>query len=193
VAGDFNLDGRVDLATANFDSVAVSTLVGNGDGTFLGGPEYNTGSFSLSLAATDVNRDGLLDLVVPNISRGDPFPFGRDSVSVLLGDGTGQFRVLPEVDVLPRPVAIVAADFNNDRKPDVAVTNFDSDRVTILYGRGDGSLTAGLQFPVSAGPVALASGDFDRNRRRDLAVVNQLADKAQVFLLGSNRSRKGKD
>jgi hypothetical protein len=186
VAGDFNLDGDVDLATANFDSVAVSTLVGNGDGTFLGGPEYNTGSFSFSLAAADMNRDGFLDLVVANIMRPEPFPFGRDSVSVLLGDGTGQFRLLPEADVRPHPVAIAAADFNNDRKVDVAVANFDSNLVSILYGTGDGLLIEGVELPSGAGPAALAVGDFDRDRRRDLAVANQLADNAQVFLLGKH-------
>src|SRR6266446_7633491 len=45
--GDFNGDGRLDLATANFDSNDVSVLLGNGDGSFPGGADRSGGSWSL--------------------------------------------------------------------------------------------------------------------------------------------------
>ena len=189
VAGDFNGDGRLDLASANLD-VTVSTLVGNGDGTFATGAEYSTGSMSFSLAVTDMNGDGFLDLVVANHQRPEPFVFGRNSVSVLLGDGAGHFSFLPEVEVGARPVAVLATDFNRDGNADVAVANFEDDRVSILYGTGDGSLVGRTDLRTGAGPVAVASGDFNRDRWSDVAVANQFADTAQVFLLNSKQGSR---
>src|SRR5207302_39262 len=82
--GDFNGDGRLDLATANFDSNDVSVLLGNGDGTFQAALTFAAGSGPSSVAAGDFNGDGKLDLAVA--SRGSSL------VSVLLGNGDGTFQ-----------------------------------------------------------------------------------------------------
>jgi hypothetical protein len=189
VAGDFNRDGRLDLATANFDSVSVSTLVGNGDGTFLTGPEYATGSVSFSLATADMNEDGLLDLVVANYARSDPFPFGSNSVSVLAGDGAGHFTILPPIPVDARPVSILASDFNGDSHADAAVASFDSNTVTILFGTGAGTFSRRVTSRTAAGPAALASVDGDRKRSSALAVANMLANTAQLFFLNADKKK----
>ena len=68
--GDFNGDGKVDLAVANFDSGNVSVLLGNGNGTFAAAVNYPTGGGSDSVVTADVNRDGRLDLIVVQISHG---------------------------------------------------------------------------------------------------------------------------
>lgn len=81
--GDFNRDGRLDLAVANLNSNSVSVLLGKGDGTFQAAVNYNVGSSPYSIAVGDLNADGNLDLVVANSSGND--------VSVLLGRGNGTF------------------------------------------------------------------------------------------------------
>src|SRR5712671_6639206 len=79
VTGDFNGDGRLDLAVANYSSSTVSILLGNADGTFQAAQNFATGGAPLSLAVGDFNGDGKLDLVTVN----------NNDISVLLGSGNG--------------------------------------------------------------------------------------------------------
>jgi hypothetical protein len=61
IAGDFNRDGRLDLATSNARFNDVSVLLGNGDGTFQAPTLLPTGTFPAGLATADLNGDGLTD------------------------------------------------------------------------------------------------------------------------------------
>jgi FG-GAP-like repeat/Putative Ig domain len=72
VTGDFNNDGRLDIATANFSDNTVTLLLGNGDGTFTpaAGSPYAVGKGPFSIAAADFNGDGKLDLAVANLTDG---------------------------------------------------------------------------------------------------------------------------
>jgi hypothetical protein len=83
--GDFNGDGRLDLAVANADSAngnTVSILLGRSDGTFAPKVDYATGAAPYAVIAADFNGDGKLDLAVaePN----------NNTVSILLGNGDGR-------------------------------------------------------------------------------------------------------
>ena len=62
--GDFNGDGILDLAVANYGSNTVSILIGNGDGTYHPQTTYSVNSLPFGIAVGDVNGDGKLDLVV---------------------------------------------------------------------------------------------------------------------------------
>src|SRR2546425_96128 len=64
--GDFNGDGKLDLAVANYDSTTVSVLLGNGDGTFQTAQNFGAGGSPAFVAAGDFNGDGKLDLAVAN-------------------------------------------------------------------------------------------------------------------------------
>jgi len=58
--GDFNGDGKPDLAVTNTSDNTVSILLGNGDGTFQPHVDYPTGSRPTSVVVGDFNRDGNL-------------------------------------------------------------------------------------------------------------------------------------
>ena len=81
--GDFNGDGKLDLAVANVGSNNVSILLGTGTGSFGAATNFGVGSDPFSVAVGDFNGDGKLDLAVAN--------FNSDNVSILLGTGTGSF------------------------------------------------------------------------------------------------------
>jgi hypothetical protein len=64
--GDFNGDGKLDLAVANYGYSNVSVLLGNGDGSFRIATNIGVGSGPTSVAVGDFNGDGVQDLAVAN-------------------------------------------------------------------------------------------------------------------------------
>src|SRR5206468_3474447 len=69
--GDFNGDGKLDLAVTDNSASAVSILLGNGDGTFQGHVDYATGGGPGWVVIGDFNRDGKLDLAVNSQSSNE--------------------------------------------------------------------------------------------------------------------------
>jgi Bacterial Ig-like domain (group 3)/FG-GAP-like repeat/FG-GAP repeat len=127
VAADFNGDGVVDLAVANFDDSDVVILLGNGDGTFTAGPEspITVGSQPFAMVSGDFNDDGNTDLAVDN--------YGGQTLTILLGVGNGSFAPPGPVTVLgDSPNDLVAADFNGDGTTDLAIPELGDNDVTIL-------------------------------------------------------------
>jgi hypothetical protein len=164
VAGDFNGDGRLDLATANNSSNDISVVLGNGDGTFQPAQQYAAGFFPVSLAVGDFNGDGKQDLAVADGASGEVF--------VLLGNGDGTFQPGQRYAVGLRPSALVAADLTGDGHLDLAVTNSSDNTVSVLLGRGDGTFQPQATYPVGNYPAAIVAGDFNGDGRIDLAVAN---------------------
>ena len=119
VAGDFNGDGKIDIAVAALclddqcTQGGVTILLGNGDGSLQSPVSYGTGAQNtLSLVSGDFNGDGKLDIAVLNQSA---------SVSILLGNGDGTLQPAVVTPVGLANIAIAAADFNGDGKTDVAL------------------------------------------------------------------------
>ena len=117
IAADFNGDGKIDLAVANFTDNTVSILLGKPDGTFATQAVYPTGNAPFALVAADFNGDGKLDLATVNN------PNGAGSVSVLVGNGDGTFQSHVDYATGNHSTGIVVADFNRDGKIDLAVAN----------------------------------------------------------------------
>ncbi|WNG18556.1 FG-GAP-like repeat-containing protein [Cystobacter fuscus] len=161
---DFNGDGKLDIATANFVGSTVSILLGNGDGTFQSAVTYLMLGTPNSVAAADLNGDGKLDLVTGNYN-------GRN-VGVLLGNGDGTFQ--PAVTIIislgGRFVqAAAVGDLNGDGKPDVAASLFNDKLVSVLIGNGDGTFQSAIDYPVANGAGDLKIADFNGDGRADIA------------------------
>ena len=176
-AGDFNGDGRVDVAAVNGSTGNVSILLGTGTGDFFQ-PLTTAPSFNENVVAADFDRDGKLDLVVANSIF--------DSVALMKGNGNGTFQSPTSYIVHSRPDSMLAADFNRDGKLDLAVVDTGSNDVALLLGDGAGGFAAAAFFAVGNGPRAFAAGDFNRDGSLDLITANLLAN--SVSLLAGNGS-----
>jgi hypothetical protein len=124
--GDFNGDGKLDIAATDSTGNAVIILLGNGDGTFGAPTTVPAGSGPTAIVAGDFNNDGKLDLAVAN--------YGDGTVTLLLGNGDGTFAPASgsPYSVGAFPFQIAAADFNGDGKLDLATANLSAGTVSIL-------------------------------------------------------------
>lgn len=165
VAGDFNGDGKLDLAVANRASSTVSILLGNGDGTFRSHVDYPTAANPATILTGDFNNDGKLDLVVGQ--------------SILLGNGDGTFQPFGAVSIS----GSVAADFNGDGKLDLAalVQNGAGTVISVALGNGDGTFqppvdSATMVEPGAPASLSATAGDFNGDGKLDLAVASLAID-----------------
>jgi hypothetical protein len=179
-AGDFNGDGHVDLVlTINSPQISLSLLSGNGDGTFNAPVNFpNTSGFdSPSVAATDLNSDSRLDVVIAHSIACWTAPCrpGR-TISVMLGNGDGTFQPSREIDVGIGMHRMRVGDFNRDGIKDLAIGAENTQLYTLL-GVGDGTfvqqptimLVPGGDLFSAGNDVAVA--DFNRDTIQDLAVA----------------------
>ena len=183
VGADVNADSVVDLVVANtnqnpFDQPgSISILLGRGDGTFQVAPEITVGLRPISVAVGDLNGDDRLDLAVAN-------QFGSPPMSILLGTGNGTFQAAPDVAITGNRVVI--ADFNRDRRQDLAVSNVDTNYVALLLGRGDGTFKVKLLAGVGQAPAFMVHSDFDGDGRLDLATADYSSQTVSILI---NRRR----
>jgi len=137
IAQDLNSDKKLDLAMANFSNSAISTLIGNGDGTFRSPLNYAAGAGPLGIAVGDFNGDGFPDLIVSNDQA--------DSVSLFLNDGTGNFVFNSSLSTGVFPAGLAVGDFDEDKKLDFVIANYgDGTFETYLTGTGPGANACAL-------------------------------------------------
>ena len=173
--GDFNGDGKPDLAVTNYAANTVSILLNNGNGTFQSHVDYATepGSSPRVIATGDFNGDGKLDLAVASINL--------NTVSLLLGNGDGTFQSYLVVLVPFQPWSLTTADFNGDGKLDMAVTDTGG-QVDIFLGNGDGTFQTPVSY-VDGFEYGMPSvGDFNGDGKPDLIVGDFIAVSAEIFL-----------
>jgi hypothetical protein len=179
--GDFNGDGKLDLAVANIGSNDVSVLLNTtapGDSTpsFAGQVSFFSGNEPFSVAVGDFNGDGRLDLVVAN--------FASQTVSVFLnttapGASTPTFAPRQTFSTGRGPVSVAAGDLNGDGRSDLVVAN-SSDVFTVSAllnttppGAAICSFAAQQRFDFNlSSPSSVAVGDFNGDGKPDLAITD---------------------
>ncbi|RXH55936.1 EF hand domain/PKD domain protein [Granulicella sibirica] len=174
--GDFNGDGKADIAVPTQGSETVKILLGNGDGTFaLSSSAASVGKTPFVVVTGDLNNDGRPDLAVAN--------FNSNTVTILLGNGDGTFKASTPIATGNNPLALSLGDFNADGKLDLAIPNFGDGTISVLLGKGDGTFGPASTIAVGKSPYSVAVGDFNGDGKLDIAVPNA-GDNTVSVLIG---------
>lgn len=175
--GDYNGDGKLDLAVANGGSTpgTVSIFLGNGDGTFQPSHDITVGPGPQAIIAGDFDGDGSLDFAITYNNS-----VFSNTISVFLNDKSGVNYLRHDFTIGTSPSSILnalaTADFNRDGLPDIAVANQGNNTVSVLLNTtsaGVLNFVPAVNFPVGIKPSSLAAADFNRNGKIDLAISNQ--------------------
>ena len=177
IVGDFNGDGKMDLAFANLGAGTITISLGNGTGGFTNQASVAVGIGPRSIAMGDFNEDGHPDLVTANS--------GGNNISVALGNGDGSYQTSVPYSVGNSPTGVTVGDFDGDGHADIAVTNLLDNTVSVLRGNGDGTFQAAVNYPAGSGPVAMAVGSFNGDNRADAAVADSTGNSVSVLTAGS--------
>lgn len=180
--GDFNRDGNIDAATANFNTNNVAIFLGNGQSGFSAATNFPLGDGAIGpifISALDFNRDGILDLITAN--------FSTANISIIFGDGLGNFNNISKIDITNGigPRSITSEDFNRDGNIDLAVADFNTDNICILLGNGAGGINSQTLLPLetASSPFSIEKGDFNQDGSPDLVTANR--NNSLSVLLGS--------
>ena len=134
---------------------------------------YKVGKNPTTVTPTDINQDGLTDLLTTNI--------GSNTLSILLGNGDGTFHDQVQLNTCREPRSLALGMYNHDPYPDVVLACSGGDEVAVLFGRANGKFEEGPRYPVHRTPIAIASGDLNGDQAPDLVVALR-NDKIKVFL-----------
>ena len=197
VIADLNGDARPDIAVANETSGSVSTWVNNTEpgaasGSFGSRQDITFAAGCKGFAVTDINADGLLDLVVTNQSA--------NLLSVAMGTtvaGAGVLTFAPKQDFTTpaSPQYLTVCDLDGDGRPDLAEGNSSANSLSTFLNRTEPlSMTAALtrqDFATAAKPRVVQAGDFNGDGRTDLAMSFEVTNgEISVFL---NTTLSGSD
>ena len=177
---DFNQDGLQDIVVGNTGSSngGISIFLGGGKGGALAVFFFKLeGAVPRHVTVGDMNRDGNQDIVASD--------YIRSNVTVLFGNGKGQFSSSSKFGVGVPAAELAVADVSRDGNEDIVTLSSYSDTVSVLLGNGDGTFTSAGNFTTGgSGPEGVVIKDINGDRNPDILVNN--FESATVAVLPGN-------
>ena len=162
------LGGLAPAAFAQTITFSAVTTVGTG-----------TSTTPRALVASDVNRDGKLDVVTSDI--------GTSQLSILLGNGMGGFilqTTRPSTGASTMPYDLAVGDLNGDGWPDVVTANTGTNAIGVLMNTGMGTFANATSYSLGTGtqPRGLALADVNKDGKLDALTANYGNNTVSVLL-----------
>lgn len=173
--GDFNGDGLVDMALANFSAGGLPIILATSTSGF-GTPNFlsNGGTNPSAIASADFNGDGRLDIAVAQ--------YNSSEVSVHMGNGIGGFGGFVNHLVGNSPISIAVGDFNKDGHLDIVAANYNGNNISILINNQNGGFLSATNISVGGRPISVKVGDFNQDGIADIAVANYQTNNISILI-----------
>jgi hypothetical protein len=172
--GEFNNDGKRDIAISDALTGKVFTMLGNGQGGFSGGTSVSmisaTGVVPGTVLVGDYNHDGRADVATIN-----EFTDTLHSLAVALANGSGGFNTPSFYEAGVNPSTAALADLNHDGNLDVVSSDTTGSQQVVQLGNGNGTFTLGGKYPTNTGSQTPAVADYNGDTKPDIAVVGVVA------------------
>ncbi len=184
---DYNGDGKLDLAVANYNSATVSIFMNtctNGTISFSPKVDFTTNSGPSNIISNDFDGDGKTDIATANGAS--------TSISILRNNGAlGIISFAPKVDFTTGtvPYVLSSGDIDGDGKVDIAVANHNSNSVSIYRNTcvsGTISFAPKVDFTTSTQPRGITIGDIDQDGKLDVAITNYGSNSLSILRNLSN-------
>jgi hypothetical protein len=177
VVGDFNGDGRKDIAVSNLNNT-ISVALGNGNGTFQSPVVTATTAGSWAMVAGDFNRDGKLDLAANAI--------GGNSIDLLLGNGDGTFQARVSYATGAYVNRLASGDLNGDGADDLVGASIGyGGTLFVLKNNGDGTFLPSQGYSAGVGAQDVVIADLDHDGKLDVVTANQSSQGGIATLKGN--------
>ncbi|MGB0139014.1 MAG: FG-GAP repeat domain-containing protein [bacterium] len=164
-AGDWNNDGRKDIAVANRETDSISILLNNDNDNFTTAATLDTAEFPQQLMQGDWNGDNVTDLASISV--------GENLLQLWKGKGDGTFEKTSELDTPSFPQQLEVADFDCDGRQDLAVSSRSAEVLRIWYSDGSGNFGSQFDLPAGRGPSSFGVADFNEDGVLDFVISNR--------------------
>jgi len=140
------------------------------------------GSRPVALAVSDINKDGIKDLITANEATND--------ATIRLGFGEKAFGEPVSYPMGRSPVDLVVFDVNTDGYQDLVTANAAGNDITLRFGRKGGEFGETRTLPMGDAPASLLIADLNGDERSDLLTANR-ASGDLTFRLNLGRGEFG--
>ncbi len=176
-AGDFDGDGRADLAVGGLDDRKqglLSVFWNKGDGTFPSTTNFPQPSLAQFLLSADLDGDRDLDLAASD--------YLGESITVTVNTGRRTFQPGVRFPFPPGPLCMAAADLDGDQDIDLVSSYEITGVVSVLLNDGKGKFPSVARFTSGGEAFRGCARDLDGDGKIDLAIANgNVNDVAVMF------------
>lgn len=173
-SSDFNGDGQVDFMAIDYgwydvfhgyvDPGNFVIYTNQGNGTFVEGQVFKDTHIFMDYEITDLNRDGIKDIVfiLPRLGPGILVSW--------LGQSNGTYSRQTEIELVTWPTDLSCGDFNGDSYPDVAVNYYDRENCSLFLNDSTGQLNQALSVSIGFYVGNIRACDINNDQVDDLII-----------------------